>query len=343
MNKSYFSILLISGLFGTMLSCGQNHPKSGNILQNSDTVITTNDSLAVEEAFELLKQNADFQQSLAMEYEDQFNGEGHPKRMIFGDINGDGLKDALLRFTVEGRGGGNNWDAHYAVFLSKENQWKYSTQLDASIFADDRVLEIQKIENAVIKGNWVGDSDESLTPYAAEYIFKNDQIINTFTALHQTESVEREYLYIETILTPEHTAIPLTANLKSYEQLLGKGKIANPEEQPDCGTYFEEGFIRHLDYPSLHFELNEKNEAVLISLKLKTGFRLQTDKGTLNEHTTLENLKSIFKKNDSYMILDEEKNFTIFAIPDGVQSDNQWRFTFDNSGKLISASLFIPC
>jgi hypothetical protein len=200
-----------------------------------------------------LKQDKKFQQSLAMEYEDQFNGEGHPQRLLFGDMNGDGFADALLRFTVEGRGGGNNWDAHYAVFLNKENQWKYSTQLDASVFADDRVFEIHKIENAVIKGNWVGGRDEGLTPYAAEYILKNGQIINIFTALHQTESVEREYLNIETILTSEHTAIPLTGNLEIYERLLGKGKIAIPEEQPECDTYYDEGTIRYLDYPSLHF------------------------------------------------------------------------------------------
>lgn len=343
MNRKYLLMLISTVLFVAVTSCGQKKHKSRNTKSNITPVSATNDSIAVETVFEALKQDENFQQSLAMEYEDQFNGEGHPHRLIFGDINGDGLTDALLRFTVEGRGGGNNWDLHYAVFLNRENQWKYSTQLDASIFAEDRFLEILKIENAVAKGNWVGKSDESLTPYAAEYILKDDQIINTFTALHQKESAEKEYLYIETVLTPEHTAIPLTANLKIYEQFLGKGKIVTPEEQPECGTYLDEETIRHLDYPNLQFELNDQNEAVLISLKLKTGFRLQTDKGTINTHTTLENLKSVFQKNDDYMIMDEEKNFTIFAIPDGVQSDNQWRFTFDNNGKLKSVSLFIPC
>lgn len=339
MNKSYFSILLISGLFGILLSCRQSHSKSSNTLQNSDTVTTTNDSIAVEAAFELLKKNADFQQSLAMEYEDQFNGEGHPQRMVFGDINSDGLTDALLRFTVEGRGGGNNSDAHYAVFLSEENQWKYNTHFEASIFADDRFLAIDKIENGIIKGNWMGEMDKSLTPYAAEYIFKNNQIINTFTALHQTEM----FLSIDAILTSDYIIIPLTGNLKTYEQLLGKGQIVTPSEQPECGSYFEEGTISYLEYSNLQFELNDENEAVVISLKFKNGLKLQTDKGTINEDTKMEDLKGVFQQNDSYMILDEDKNFTLFSIPDGAESDNQWRFTFDKKGNLISLSLFIPC
>lgn len=258
-------------------------------------------------------------------------------------MDGDGIEDALLAFSVEGRGGGNNFDAHFAAFLNKENQWKYAGQLDASIFAEDRFLEIDKIENGIIKGNWVGNKNESLTPFQAEYLLKNEKFINTFTALHKTENLEREYLYVAEILTPENSLVPITATAKEYEKLLGKGKISTPQEQPECGTYFDEGHIRYLDFADLHFELNDQNDATLIEIQFKNGFRMQTDKGTINENTKLEDLKNCFYQKDSWMASDEENGLKVFSIPDGPESDNQWQFTFDKNGKLLSASVFIPC
>lgn len=158
-------------------------------------------------------------------------------------------------------------------------------------------------------------------------------------ALHKTEKVEREYLSIETVFTAGNVSVPLTGNIKTYEQLLGKGKIITPAESPDCGTYWEENTYRFLVYPNFEFELNDEDRAMLTKLKMTKGFRIQTDKGSIDEHTKLQDLKDVL----GGQMLDSGNGLKTFAIPDGAESDNQWWFSFDKNGRLISISLFIPC
>lgn len=342
--KKEFLLITISFLIaGWMVSCKQHQSKAGNKETKTDTLATETDSIAIMQAFEHLKSDKVFLKDVGLENEKIFSWNEDITKVFQGDLNGDGKADALLAFTIEGRGGGNNYDMHYAIFLHEENQWKYTGQIDASILAEDRFYAIDTVENGVVRGNWLGNKDESLTPYAAQYILQNGQLVNTFTALHQTENEEREYLYVDKIFTPENISLPTTATLKDYEKLLGKGKITSPKENPECGTYYDEGTILYLDYPNLHFELNDKNKAALISIDLKNGFKLQTDKGTITENTKLEELKSIFHNKDSWMMLDEENGLKTFAIPDGAESDNQWHFDFDKNEKLVRLSLFIPC
>ncbi|QIG88757.1 hypothetical protein G6R40_03310 [Chryseobacterium sp. POL2] len=315
MKKYHFLAVLIFGILGWMTSCGQSSSKTENLEpQKAETEVVANDSVAISQAFEQLKTDKTFLKDLGLETEKHFAW-NNLHRLFRGDLDGDEIEDVLLAFSIEGRGRGNNFDAHFAAFLNKNKEWKYGGQLDANIFAEDRFLEIDKIENGIIKGNWVGNKNESLTPFQAEYLLKNGKFINTFTALHKTENVEREYLYVAEILTPENSLVPLTATAKEYEKLLGKGKISTPKEQPECGAYFDEGLTRYLDYADLQFELSDQNDAALVEIQFKKEFRMQTDKGTINENTTREDLKNCFYKKESWMVYDEENGLKVFPFP----------------------------
>lgn len=48
------------------------------------------------------------------------------RKIIYGDVNGDGSKDAVVQYTLEGAGGGNSWGQSLAVFLNKKGVYKMS-------------------------------------------------------------------------------------------------------------------------------------------------------------------------------------------------------------------------
>jgi len=50
------------------------------------------------------------------------------KKTTLGDIDGDGDKDAVLEYTLEGFGGGNNWTQLLAVFLNQKGVYKFADE-----------------------------------------------------------------------------------------------------------------------------------------------------------------------------------------------------------------------
>ena len=46
------------------------------------------------------------------------------RKIIYGDVDGDGAKDAIVQYTLEGFGGGNSWGQSLAVFLNKKGAYK---------------------------------------------------------------------------------------------------------------------------------------------------------------------------------------------------------------------------
>lgn len=339
------SILLTIASFILVIlfsSCGESNSSSEDNEIKSIEVSDSSDSIAIVKAFEKTKKNPKFLKDLDLKNEQHYSFyDAHPN-IIQGNLD-EITKAALVFFSIESRGGVNNWDAHYALLIHQNNQWEYITYLDAGGDWGERILELKEIKEKKIFGTWVGNKDESLAKVPTEYVFKNNQLINIFTALHKEENITREYLFISEIMSSDYILIPLSGKLKDYEKLLGKGKITTPKEQELCGTYFDEGILRFLDYPNIHLELNAQNEVGLISINMEGNYLLQTDKGTITSRTTLENLKRIFYKKDSWMVFDGENGITTFGIPDGEESDNQWHFEFDQKGKLIKVSLFIPC
>lgn len=48
------------------------------------------------------------------------------RKIVYGDVDGDGAKDAVVQFTLEGAGGGNSWGQNLVVFLNKKGVYKAS-------------------------------------------------------------------------------------------------------------------------------------------------------------------------------------------------------------------------
>jgi len=46
------------------------------------------------------------------------------RKIIFGDVDGDRVKDAVVQYTLEGFGGGNSWGQGVAVFINKHGTYK---------------------------------------------------------------------------------------------------------------------------------------------------------------------------------------------------------------------------
>jgi len=48
------------------------------------------------------------------------------RKILYGDVDGDGTKDAVVQYTLEGFGGGNSWGQSLVVFLNKKGVYKMS-------------------------------------------------------------------------------------------------------------------------------------------------------------------------------------------------------------------------
>jgi hypothetical protein len=48
------------------------------------------------------------------------------RKIIYGDVDGDGIKDAVAQYTLEGAGGGNSWGQNLVIFLNKKGVYKAS-------------------------------------------------------------------------------------------------------------------------------------------------------------------------------------------------------------------------
>lgn len=50
------------------------------------------------------------------------------KKITLADIDGDGDKDAVVEYTLEGFGGGNNWTQSMAVFVNQKGVYKFADE-----------------------------------------------------------------------------------------------------------------------------------------------------------------------------------------------------------------------
>lgn len=48
------------------------------------------------------------------------------RKIVYGDVDGDGAKDAVVQYTLEGAGGGNSWGQQLVVFLNVKGVFKAS-------------------------------------------------------------------------------------------------------------------------------------------------------------------------------------------------------------------------
>lgn len=73
------------------------------------------------------------------------------RKIIYGDVDGDGTKDAVVQYTLEGFGGGNSWGQNLAVFLNKKSVYKLAADetVGGKFF---RSFDVLRVENKSIIG-----------------------------------------------------------------------------------------------------------------------------------------------------------------------------------------------
>lgn len=114
--------------------------------EDNSSVIDTNTVLAT---FKKISESTKFLKELDAEDASVYDSE---RPIVIGDLNGDQLDDAIMPFTIEGRGRGNNWAAYYAVFINQNGKLKYKLSFARGGDLSERMIEFNSIENGVIKG-----------------------------------------------------------------------------------------------------------------------------------------------------------------------------------------------
>ncbi|HRP89299.1 MAG TPA: hypothetical protein PKX92_04625 [Edaphocola sp.] len=334
-------LFYIFGLLVIYTSCQSETKKAETVAVAEQVAPQENDSLAIRLAYEKLKTDPKFLREMGLEGETGYHWyDNLDIKIIRGDLDGDGSIDALVPFTIEGRGGGNNADFHYLALLNKNNAWMDGVAMDASVFVDAIIYTAQKIENGIIYGYWQGKQNDG-KPYQSEFVLRNKEFISVYEELHTLQEEQGDKIELYSINTEDYQDIPKEASLKEIEKLLGKGKISTPKEQPECGTYWDEGTIRYLDYPNFHFELNDQNEAGwMATLLTRSGLVFYTDHGTISEKTTAKELKSIFKNLDNWDV--EKDGTSILTLMLG-DSDVLLYLYFSKNGKLERVIHHVQC
>ena len=133
------------------------------------------DAAAVAAAFSLLEETPSFKNEIEDDGASVYDP-GLPA--LIGDINHDGLPDALKPFTIEGRGGGNNWTAHYAVFINKDNKLTFSNIFNRGGDWAERITTFNKIKDNVLCGVEVPNNNfPELDTIVVNYIYKDKDLI----------------------------------------------------------------------------------------------------------------------------------------------------------------------
>ena len=73
------------------------------------------------------------------------------RKIVYGDVDGDGTKDAVVQYTLEGFGGGNSWGQSLAVFLNKKSVYKLAADetVGGKFF---RSFDVLRVEDKYIIG-----------------------------------------------------------------------------------------------------------------------------------------------------------------------------------------------
>ncbi|QNK63460.1 hypothetical protein H7F33_02825 [Pedobacter sp. PAMC26386] len=117
----------------------------------TDTIISKIDTTTVLSSFKKTVKTARFIKELEM---DQDGGSifDSERPILIGDINGDHLDDAIMPFSIEGRGGGNNWDTHYAIFINKGGKLEYKYSFSRGGDLAERQIQFMRIKDNLIRG-----------------------------------------------------------------------------------------------------------------------------------------------------------------------------------------------
>jgi len=118
-DEDLFAKLFLFGLIGTLILFASTDVKAQANLQKA---ITNHINRVREDA---------------VEYKEA-------RKIVYGDVDGDGAKDAVVRYTLEGAGGGNSWGQSLAVFLNKKGVYKMAADetVGGKMFRSFDVLKV---------------------------------------------------------------------------------------------------------------------------------------------------------------------------------------------------------
>lgn len=347
-------ILLFCSLF--LLNCGKAEHKLTQVFvaEEPNLIEATGislDTLELSKAFENLRHDPKFIKKMLLDDGFAEMGEIDEER-LFGDLNGDGISDAIIPYMVNNRGGGNNWTIHYAIFLGEgESKWNYVGTFHSGGSASEYYVVLNKIDNGNISGyhTQYRNSDYRDKDFPATYIYQNGDLVKTFLKLNNAEYFNGDVFYIETIQTSNNQNIPTVGAFKDYQNILGEKDVEWPEEEPEeCGPYYDyEDFAGFVYYPFLTMEINRSNEAAVVSIDLKgSDYKIQTNKGTITEKTHLNEILSIFGDQMEINRSDNDVNKILdLRIPiERYNTKDVWILSFnDEDNTLESIFLFIGC
>ncbi|WP_223608078.1 hypothetical protein [Chryseobacterium sp. OSA05B] len=198
LNKIYFSLLLAV----TILSCSPNektsqHNKQINTLHTNDNPVKEKDtlvadvkipvidSMAVLIAFKKTITTDQFIKELDIDDPDGLGGSifDSERPILIGDLNDDHQDDAIMPFSIEGRQGGNNWDAHYAIFINNGGVLEYKYSFDRGGDLAERQTDFKSIKNGIIKGMEVpGFHSEEGNSTPVDYMYRPTDLSEVATA-----------------------------------------------------------------------------------------------------------------------------------------------------------------
>lgn len=72
------------------------------------------------------------------------------RKIIQADLDGDGDKDAVVKYMLEGFGGGNNWAQMLAVFRNDKGVYKFVTEDSIGGKLSDKTFTLKKVTNRKI-------------------------------------------------------------------------------------------------------------------------------------------------------------------------------------------------
>lgn len=169
LNKIYFSLLsftLVTGCKSEKKTSSENIHQdtittntSTGIAKDADsqkqiTKLPVIDTTTVLHAFKNATITKQFGEDVNYNIKDELSGSifDSERPILIGDLNGDQLDDAIMPFTIEGRDGGNNWDAHYAIFINKNGKLNYQYSFNRGADLAETQTFFKSIENGVVKG-----------------------------------------------------------------------------------------------------------------------------------------------------------------------------------------------
>lgn len=72
------------------------------------------------------------------------------RKLLFGDVDKDGDKDAIVQYTIEGMGGGNSFAQILAIFTNRNGVYKFATEEVVGGKFGDRTSTLMNVNDGKI-------------------------------------------------------------------------------------------------------------------------------------------------------------------------------------------------